>query len=305
MTSGIYLSSSCITAEKISQVLSALGKYGITNIELSGGTNYCGTLAEDLIRLKAEYGFSYACHAYFPPPKQPFVVNLASGNEQIYKRSIEHYEKCMELMQRIGCCTLSVHGGFFIEVGVEEIGREISDSRRYDRYEAILRFCAAYEGLQKKAKQAGIQMYIENNVLSRPNYDNWERQNYLMMTDYESIMELRHLIDFDLLLDLGHLYVSCHTLGLDFAEQVRKLKKYVRWLHLSENNGITDEHRVLSQGSPIYTAFRNIYTSGLKVTLEAQDTLEHVVKNYRWIEEICRKSCENMNNSNRKETIPR
>ena len=122
----IYLSSSCIRKSNIAEVVTLYGERGIKNIELSGGTDFYEGIEDDLRALSGKYNLTYACHAYFPPPREPFVVNLASCNDKIYRQSIEHYEKCIRMLKRIDCKFLSVHAGFMVEVGTNEIGRKLS-----------------------------------------------------------------------------------------------------------------------------------------------------------------------------------
>ena len=226
---------------------------------------------------------NYACHAYFPPPKVPFVVNLASCNDEIYRKSIEHYNNCIELLKRIDCNVLSVHAGFLIEIKKEEIGKKLSREVIYDKDEAYNRFCYAYEKLSRKCREQNCRLYLENNVLSQENYQEFEHQNYLMMTDYKSIMDMKEWMDFELLLDLGHLYVSSNTLGFDYEQECIRLKEYARWIHISENNGIYDEHKPLREESVILKEFQKIFHSGFNVTLETVGEMNSVLKSVELI----------------------
>lgn len=283
----IYVSSSCIKNNNIAKVIGQLADNGIQNIELSGGTDYYDGIEHDLKKLKETYRLNYVCHAYFPPPKVPFVVNLASCNDTIYRDSIEHYDNCIELLKKIGCNVLSVHAGFLIEINKDEIGRKLSKAIIYDKNEAYSRFCYAYENLSKKCRKQDISLYLENNVLSRENYQEFEYQNYFMMTDYNSIMYMKKQIDFELLLDLGHLHVSAGTLGLDYKQECSKLKEYVKWIHISENNGFCDEHKPLIENSRILSEFNKLYHADVDVTLEAVGNMENIAKSIALIESMC------------------
>lgn len=279
----IYVSSSCVKNNNITEVICQLADKGIQNIELSGGTDYYSRVEHDLKRLKEKYRLNYACHAYFPPPKVPFVVNLASCNDTIYMNSVEHYDNCIELLKKIGCYVLSVHAGFFVEIDKDEIGKKLSKVVIYDKNEAYSRFCYAYEKISKKCGEQDISLYLENNVLSCENYQEFKYQNYFMMTDYESIMYMKEQIDFNFLLDLGHLHVSADTLGLDYEQECSKLKKYVKWLHISENNGIYDEHKPLKKESAILKEFYKIFHSDLSVTLETVGEIKDILKSIELI----------------------
>lgn len=282
----LYLSSSAIKKDKISDVIQLCASNGIRNIELSGGTQYYPALAGDLKRQKEEYSLCYACHAYFPPPPKDFVVNLAACNDGIYGRSLQHYLDCLELLKAIECHVLGIHAGFLVEVGVDQIGGEIRADIVYDRQKAMERFCGAYNKIKKEAAKHQIEVYLENNVLDAGNYERFHCHNYFLMTDYASIMEMKKEIDFPLLLDLGHLFVSSHTLGLDFEKQIAGLKEHVRWLHVSDNNGSLDQHKPLMSGSPIYDALLKLADQSVNVTLEAKGSFAQIKENYEWLQRL-------------------
>lgn len=279
----IYVSSACLKKSRIEEIIEQFAENGIRNIELSGGTDYYSEIVTDLEKLKKKYDLHYACHAYFPPPKKPFVVNLAACNDDIYQRSIGHYVQCIDVLKYLGCGTLSIHAGFLVEISTDEIGRKLSNKIVYDEGKAYDRFCSAYEYIAGLCKKNKISFYLENNVLSQENYNEFVGCNYMMMTDYESIMKMRNQLDFDLLLDLGHLHVSSHTLNLDFSQECEKLCQYVKWYHISENNGISDEHRSLVENSGILKEFYKMYNPMIDVTLETVGDIEEILRSIHLI----------------------
>lgn len=279
----IYVSSACIKKHNIAEVIHELAKNNIRNIELSGGTDYYSNLVLDLEQLKQAYKLNYACHAYFPPPKIPFVVNLAACNDKIYKQSIQHYVQCIEMLKRINCNVLSIHAGFLVEISKDEIGKKLNSHIVYDEGKAYDRFCSAYEYIAKLCSKNNISFYLENNVLSAENYREFDDHNYMMMTDYESIMKMKGQLDFNLLLDLGHLHVSANTLELNYERECSLLKEYVKWIHISENNGIFDEHKPLRTDSKILEEFSKMYHSNIDVTLETVGNVEGILKSIELI----------------------
>lgn len=283
----IYVSSSCIKNNNIATIIRQFVERGIKNIELSGGTEFYDGIESDLIALKQMFDLKYACHAYFPPPKEPFVVNLASCNDKIYKQSIEHYVCCIELLRRIECPVLSIHAGFLIEISTDEIGRKLSSKTVYDEEKAYERFCTAYEKIAKLCCDNNISFFLENNVLNAENYKEFEYHNYMMMTDYASIMKMKEQLEFDLLLDFGHLYVSAKTLGLNYRKECEKLKSYIKWIHLSENNGIFDEHKALKRNSEIVSEFKKMCNPNMNVTLETVGEMEDILSSIDVVRTCC------------------
>lgn len=272
----VYISSACIKKEKISDVLHLYAENGLTNIELSGGTDYYDGLERDLIELKKKYKLNYVCHAYFPPPKEHFVINLASCNDILYQKSIDYYISNLDFLTINQIRNLSIHAGFLFELTVDEIGKTVHNPRVYNAEESVERFCYAYKKIEKECNRKGIRLYLENNVISRNNYIQFDENNYFMMTDAKSIGEIRNIIDFNLLVDLGHLNVSANTLGLDFEEQCACLADYAKWIHLSDNDGISDQHLPLNDEGKIATAYRK-YFSQIECTLETCGSMDEII----------------------------
>ena len=277
----IYVSSSCISGQKISDVVRRLAQGGFRNIELSGGTSYYPEIFHDLAALKKEYGLTYVCHSYFPPPQKDFVVNLASCNDEIYNRSIQHYKNCIQRLPDIGCTVLSIHSGFFLELSPNELGSEFHTKVEYDIEAGTDRFCEAYEKISTLAEAQGITMYLENHVISSANFERSGRRIFAMMADSEAIFELKKRLDFRLLLDLGHLNVTCHSLQKDFETEARFLAPCVEWFHVSDNNAIADQHRPLTEDCAVTTIFRSIAHSNDNITLETKGSLEEITESYR------------------------
>lgn len=287
----IYVSSACIRKTRIVEVIKYLAEHGIKNIELSGGTSYYSQIREDLELLKKIYSLNYVFHAYFPPPFNPFVLNLASCNDRIYYQSLNHYLQCVEMMKYLKCNILSIHAGFLIEININEIGNRLSRKIVYEENKAYERFCTAYEKISKICKKNNIELFLENNVLDSCNYEIFEKNNYLMMTDYQSIMKMKSYLNFNLLLDMGHLYVSSNTLNLEYGNECKKIKEFVRWIHLSENNGKKDEHMVLNKHSKITEEFYKILNPRINITLETVGNIEEIKKSIKIVEEgICNES---------------
>lgn len=282
----IYVSSSCVKATNITDIIHILAQQDIRNIELSGGTDYYPEIGADLKKLKQAYDLNYTCHAYFPPSQIPFVVNLASCNDQIYNQSVMHYIQCIEMLKKLECKVLSIHAGFLIEIGANEIGHRLSNRTIYNEDAAYDRFCKAYEYIAKLCFQNKIDLYLENNVLSAENYKEFDYHNYMMMTDFDSIMMMRKRLDFNLLLDLGHLHVTSNTLGLNYTQECRSLQEYIKWIHVSENDGIVDEHQPLKENSKIFKELSKLYNTELNITLETKGRTADILNSIKLIESI-------------------
>ena len=83
----IYISTGSIENKTIQQTIEFLSKNGIKNIELSGG-EHDPDIFQKLLNYKNE--ISFMLHNYFPPPKVPFTLNLATLNDEIFEVCKKH-----------------------------------------------------------------------------------------------------------------------------------------------------------------------------------------------------------------------
>ena len=87
----IYFSTGGYKNQISKDVVKTLIDIGIKDIELSG-TCYSKDNIKDLGKF-LEFS-NLQIHNYFPPPKEPFVLNLASMNEVIAKKNFRSHNEC-------------------------------------------------------------------------------------------------------------------------------------------------------------------------------------------------------------------
>jgi sugar phosphate isomerase/epimerase len=279
----IYISSSCAQFKNISGSVEFLSRNGFKHIELSGGTSYYPGLEDDLLDLKKKNNLSYLIHNYFPPPKDHFVLNLASLNDDIYKKSLEHYINAIRLAQKIGADKYGLHAGYFIDPEIKELGRKFDLKDVSDKTKAIERFCEGFEILKSKA--GSVNIYIENNVISSSNYSIYG-ENILMLTNFSEYLDLKKMIDFNLLLDVGHLKVSSNTLSLDFSHELKNIWGQTNYIHLSDNNGLHDSNDALDLNSRLLCEISKFDNSGKTFTIEVYRDIEQIISTYQLIKKI-------------------
>ncbi len=276
----IYISSSCIEGNHIGEIVKLLAECGIRNIELSGGSKYYAGWFDDLEKLQNEYDLRYVFHAYFPPREKDIVINLAAeGNYG--DESLEYYLLNLEYMKRLHCDTLSIHAGFFVDFSPESIGKTIENRHLNDRIQSIYRFVERYKRLKSIADSYNIKVLIENNVLSKSNLISMKNTIPFMLVNYDDYLEMKQCTDFDLLLDIGHLNVSCNSLGLSLYEELDKWCNSPKWLHVSHNDGVEDQHEVLVPNSIISKALDDYFFYDIPITIECHGSLNDVLNCYR------------------------
>ncbi|GAB1536512.1 hypothetical protein ADMFC3_21430 [Geovibrio sp. ADMFC3] len=280
----IYVSSSCVYCSKIGDSVEELASKGFRNIELSGGTEYYDGFEQDLLELKDKYNLNYLCHNYFPPPKEHFVLNLASLDDGIFNKSIEHLKKAVSLSAILGASKFGFHAGFFIDINTAEIGRKISRKAINNAEKALHRFIEGYNEILNYSK--GVKLYLENNVFSGANYATYEGENIFMLCCSEAYHELSKKISFNLLLDVAHLKVSSQTLGLDFNEELNNMLTLSDYVHVSSNDGVSDLNLSLVKDPVLIDMLKKHGIGGKDVTLEIYEDIGSLKDSYDVLKEL-------------------
>ena len=193
-------------------------------------------------------GVVFQVHNYFPPPKSPFVLNLGSSNPDIAYMSIEHVKSTLALCNYLGASRYSFHAGFLIDPRVDELGSEIEKRKMENRSDCIDRFLSRVHLLAAVAANYGVELMIENNVLSSKNYERYKGNPLLMCDPIESQLILNELPkDVGILVDVAHLKVSSKTLGFDPADYFKKVNERVAGYHLSDNDGYEDTNNLFDK----------------------------------------------------------
>lgn len=235
---------------KESSIVAAKGLLSIKNIgiELSGGANDEETVQE--LQLIHNLGIGLMLHNYFPPPKVPFVFNLASQRTDITNCSINLAKNAIRISSDLGSKYYAVHAGFLIDPVHTELGKPIAKKEVFESIAAIETFRKNIHELAIYAKKFGVKILVENNVLSSVNLKTYQ-SNFLLMVTPEEIFQMMDLLNEDVgfLLDVGHLKVSGHSLDFDYMKALILLNERVIGYHLSDNEGIADDHLKFNKDS--------------------------------------------------------
>lgn len=280
----IYISSSCVKNNKIKDSVIDLAESGFKNIELSGGTEFYEGFMDDLLDLKNKYNLNYMCHNYFPPPKGHFVLNLASLNDDVYYKTLDHLSEAISLSKELGAKKFGFHAGFFVDIKVNEIGKKISKVELFDKNQSIQRFIDGYKWLFERS--GSVELYIENNVFSSTNAKTYENKNIFMLTNSYEVDDLNMNLDFNLLLDIAHLKVSSRTLGLDFEKEFNYLIQKSNYIHVSDNDALHDLNYGVTKDSKLAFLLSQQNLKNKDFTLEVYDTLPKIHETYELLTEI-------------------
>jgi sugar phosphate isomerase/epimerase len=189
-------------------------------------------------------------HNYFPPPTESFVFNLASASARIQSRSIQLATEALRLSGEIGAPCYAVHAGFVTDpTGFDGVSFVFpSPTDEGERRRSYSRFLAAINDLLPIANAAHVALLIENNVCPR------RLRGRLLLQTAEEFDELFGDLgssagSLGILLDTGHLIVTCNTFEETPLDFVLRHRERILALHLHENDGREDLHRpVTSEG---------------------------------------------------------
>lgn len=212
-------------------------------IEFSSGMPY----REDMESVFLSAPLLRYAHNYFPAPQKPFVLNLASSSTDIRKKSVEHCIRGLELSEQVGARFFSAHAGFCIDPSPEELGNPIAPRKFSDRQSHFNYFVDSVLEILNRTKDLNAQFLIENNVIAKMNLYA-AGINPLLCCESSEIEKLMQIIPdqrLGLLLDTGHLKVSCETLGLDKMKELEKLSEFIVCIHHSDNSGVNDTNEAL------------------------------------------------------------
>jgi len=220
---------------------------GITHIELSGGLPEPALLD----RIREEAGdASLQVHNYFPPPAQPFVFNLCDPDPVGRERSLHFACEAIELSSALGASAYAFHAGFLGTPGVGDLGRTWNVDNKLGLDEGMAIFAESVGRVHEHASRFGVELLIENNVLTRGTADA-NGADVLLMTDPKGIREVLALLPpgMHMLLDVAHLRVSASTLGFDPVDALSQLEGLIGGYHLSDNDGLVDSNESVTEDS--------------------------------------------------------
>lgn len=238
-----YVSSGAFKTRAVADIIALALRHDIHHIELASGTAWTPDLLDGVRKMSGS--FNYLVHNYFPPYEDPFVLNLASGEEVTRRRSQAHCRLAVDLCRELNAPFFSVHAGFAFAGKPENLGGNVTLLPRISLEEAHEIFVKSLRDLCSYAAGKHIQVAVENNVVHPFNLVAGKNQMGLCATA-EDILHTHAEVgaaNLAFLIDVGHLKVSANSLRFDRESFLDKVAPYVAAFHLSDNDGTADQNR--------------------------------------------------------------
>lgn len=276
----IFTSTACLSGvQPLPSRIDLYRDHGLTAIELGAGVSVEKRSLSQIAKMEIQF----LVHNYFPPPSEPFVLNLASSDEWVRQRSLAFVCSAIDLSARLNAPFYSVHAGFITDpsgFGKDSFVFPEPDSKDAGQF-AMERFVGSLEAILGRAQRVGVRILIENNVCTST-----LRGKLLLQTADEFLTLFRHLSSpyLGVLLDIGHLNVTARTLSLDRVAFVNKLTPHIRAFHVHDNDGTVDMHLPIMPDSWAFDLISRSDFMHLPLVIEARfRTMVGLFEHVKWL----------------------
>lgn len=264
--------------ESVEHTVSNFVHSGIKHIELSGGIAGPETL--NFLKQNKKNGCSFVLHNYFPAPlKDPFVLNLGSVSKMVRARSRDLIIEALHWSCELESNFYAIHAPFRLDPSIKNLGKGFNVEKLTDYKATIKLFCEEYYELRNLGKKYGVELSIENNVLSEIDFQAFGKNQPFIFTGDEREPFSSYLGDeVSFLMDYGHLKVSANSLKFDPMKVLKELTPKIKWCHLSDNNGLADLNEKFGNDAWF---IKHLSTLSVPSTLEIYTNNVEELKNIR------------------------
>ena len=281
-----YLSTSCYGRMQVTDAVAHCRELSPYHIEISAPHNYQPLdELEIILREFKDEGINLTLHNYFPPPKKSFVLNMSATDKDVIQLTMDLVKGALRLSLASGSPLYGIHAGYLAGAQAGDDGMFIWNEKSRNSYEVALsqstkfvsEYCKYYE-------EKGVKFLIENLFPS-------PKKQFSLFCTLAGIKEFMSLVpkSVGLLLDLGHLNISSNILKFNrqkfLDEFLDEFGSRLYEIHISENNGLKDEHLPIKEGSWQLDALKQIESIPLNdgidriYCLESRKAEEEELKN--------------------------
>ncbi len=252
----LFISTSCLKDNKDFYKTLDLFYYTlkIKNIEIGATHGYVADVLP-LIKFKKDHDVNFTVHVFFPPTKEPFMINIGSQDPIVIKKSLNVAKTAIELCRKIDAGLYGMHSGMISDVSPEMnlLSKPYEKDKVLETQNTTLRQMMDY------AKEYDVRVALENHS------GKWHNINTKADDMLATLKEVNSK-NLGILLDIGHL-AGCFDNKALMKKEVEKIQDKILEIHVHEfRNGI-DHHNIST--TKTMDVFDRSFLKKVIVTLEA------------------------------------
>lgn len=278
-------------AQNQSSVLDVIGtliKYNIYNIELGSIHRYKADLHYKLL----ETNCKYITHNFFPPTSDRFILNIASTDESILRRSLMFIKQAIDFAELIGAEIYTIHPGFLIDPAGESRSSKIYDFEFPYNSSAITtsNYLRCFEIFLNSLNE--ISSYIRNKpiTVAVETQGSVSKKFFMLFSkpkDFSIFFKEIQNINIGINLNLGHLNLAANAWGFDKYKLVEMIKPLIVAVEVSHNDGAEDSHQALKSDGWYMNLLKDDFFRNIPVIFEGRCLdIHEVVQSYQQLRDI-------------------
>tara|TARA_X000000950_G_C13869772_1_gene642381 strand:- start:1063 stop:1911 length:849 start_codon:yes stop_codon:yes gene_type:complete len=272
-----YVSTTFIDDHKSVHIaINKLLEKNIKNIEL--GSNH---IWEKKLKFNKNNFINFCVHNYFPVPKKSMVLNVASQNLKIRKKSIKRIKNSILFSKMISAKLYTFHPGFLTDPKGSNIAKNNYDflwnskkliNANYDR--SWKKMIQSLKEIVKFAKQHKVTIAIETE-------GSLSAKNHLLMQKPEEFKRLFKQFkkeDLGVNLNIGHLNLASKAFKFNKFKFIKTIQKYIKAMEISHNYGKNDDHLPVKRNSWYWKIIKDEKYDKIPKILEFRNTDVNEIK---------------------------
>ncbi|MDC1177332.1 TIM barrel protein [Candidatus Pelagibacter sp.] len=262
--------------KSIFRAINLLSKNKIYNIEL--GSNHVWEKKLNFSKFKK---YNFCVHNYFPVPKRNLVINIASQNKQIRKKSISQIKKSILFSKKINAKLYTFHPGFLTDPDGSNISNKNFDflwnkEKLLDKNYRVSwqQMIMSLREIIKYSKFHKVPIAIESE-------GSINAKDHLLMqrpSEYKKLFEIFKNNEIGINLNIGHLNLASKAFNFDKKKFINKISKKIVAMELSHNFGRDDDHLPIRKNSWYWKIIKNSKYKNIPKILEFRDTNINTIK---------------------------
>lgn len=265
-----------------------LQSIGLNNIELGSTHNY----EQDILTGLKISGATFVTHNFFPPTADRLIINIASENAQIRKKSVAFMKNAIDFAEQLGAKVYTIHPGFL----ADPIGEGRSE-KSYDfkfaeikseltkRYEEHLNFFfESLDELAEYVKNCPVKIALETQ-------GSVTKKEYVLFSkpdDFESFFRRQYHSGIGFNLNLAHTALASKVWGFNLMQTLNRLLPNTLAIEVSHTDLHYDDHKALVPGGWYLDVLRRLTISpDIPLIFEARNvSLDEVKRSYALLDEL-------------------